>query len=147
MGGEIQHFLAESTIHRHTAKFTRIWTLSRLYIKSVYGFSNLQTNLYIYIYMYISTCDSSLQTVFCPCTSVVERAPHWRQDSRKSLHLLPETKNTSFLTISGLKHRFALQWHLNGSYCGTFVVRLSWRNVTFCILVVLSFYSWLMHLL
>jgi len=41
---------------------------------------------------------------------------------RKSLHLPPETKNTSFPTISGLKHRLALQWHLNGSYCGTFVV-------------------------
>jgi len=25
---------------------------------------------------------------------------------------------------SGLKHRLALQWLLNGSYCGTFVVRL-----------------------
>jgi len=41
----------------------------------------------------------------------------------------------------GLKHRLALQWHLNGSYYGTYVVRLCWGNVTFCILVVLSLYS------
>jgi len=66
--------------------------------------------------------------------------------SRKSRQLPPETKNTSSLTTSGLKHRLALQWLLNISYYGTFVVRLCWGNVTFCILVVLSLYSRLMLL-
>jgi len=72
-------------------------------------------------------------------------APHWWNelpaDIRKSLQLPPETK-THLFRLSGLKHRSALQWHLNGSYYGTFVVRLCWGNVTFCILVVLSLYSW-----
>jgi len=35
--------------------------------------------------------------------------------SLQSLHLPPETKNTSFLTILN-KNRLALQWQLNGSY-------------------------------
>jgi len=45
--------------------------------------------------------------------------------------------NTSFLTISGLKHRLALQWHLNGSYLLLMVLLQfdCWGNVTFCILL------------
>jgi len=78
-------------------------------------------------------------------SSVVERAPHWHQDSRKSLHLLLETKNTSFPTRSGFKTQIstsvALKWLLLWYYWWYFC------SLTFLILVFLSLYSWLMHLL
>jgi len=66
-------------------------------------------------------------------------------------HVTPalRAKNTSFPTISGLKHRLALQWLLNGSY-SLLMVLSSFdflEEMLISVFLLLSFYSWLMHLL
>jgi len=49
-------------------------------------------------------------------------APQWWNElptdirAAESLYIFRRKLKTSFRTLSGLKHRFALQWHLNGSY-------------------------------
>ena len=77
---------------------------------------------------------NKITTVCCPGSYMVERAPQWHQDSRKSTHLPPQTKDTSLLTIPWIKKLNSstlvpLIWHLPIALCSLAFMKkivLSW---------------------
>ena len=65
------------------------------------------------------TASHSTKSWLYAGSQMVDRAPHWHQDSRKSTHLLPQAKDTSFPTTPWLRRWSSCTYmlHLHVALC------------------------------